>query len=111
MIPTTDPRMVEVYEREREHRPHWPQDYGTAQTLPLIVAVLRTLVLHPSAQRRAPAPRGIKPPRDLELDIPRSDSGSEWVEWTPAPAPARKPYSTPAGPVDLKRRASGERDD
>jgi len=46
-----------IYQREQPNRPHWPSDWPTAQGMPLIMALLRTIALHPSAARSTPQTR------------------------------------------------------
>ncbi len=88
MVKPHDPATLEaLFQLEAPHRPHWPGDWDTAQRMPLIMALLRTMASHPSAARAVPA------------------------KAAPAPRAPRQLHLQAAPTFDGKRAAANDRDD
>jgi len=111
----TPESMRRVYAREREHRPHWPATFEDAMKDPLVSRIIETMALHVPAVTRRRADRwriGVNGRRELiapELE-PADDSPAAIVRAS-NPYPADGFKRVQAVGVDLKRRASGEKDD
>ena len=141
MIPTIpDSTLRAVYTRELPYRPDWPKNYSEAIADPVIAAILRTLARHvPTYGRRhadrariglgqAPAladtqacacPVGTCAGQIVNGINRQGQRCRVTVDSAPG-APVRLPEpsgwrprspASPPGQIDMKRRASGEKDD
>lgn len=98
-----------IHAQECRHRPHWPQDFARALQDPLISRVLILLANHPP-ESHAPVKHRHSRPMELEAcdDMPAPIHGIP-ARRIGTPGAGRRPGAFSG--VDLKRRASGERDD
>ncbi len=100
--------LKEIYLKESKHRPHWPNNFDQTMRDPLISRILILLANHPK-EKQAPAKHRHSRPRELEA----VDEPAPVIDYRKAHHNhgAGRRSSGFSGAVDLKRMASGDRDD